>query len=258
MSDAFLSPSSEMGGWPHLIVTYPTSPENIKPLLFPGFELADTSNVTLRFYQMPVGGVPEYGLVVSVDASYKGQKGAFTLAYTIDQEEAVSISVECTGQPKYLGEIDYYRLGEKIVAECRHQDYRFAGYKGNVTGPIEHTMDSEDYEFWVKYQRTVDYQGFDFPPHVVTVKRTGLEVVSCEAVDGELTLRESPWDPVAELLPVEGEVTAIMRRHKMTGRTVEMGDALDAEACKARMDCIGSTRWPGLWGGPKRHLDFGG
>ena len=73
---------------------------------------------------------------------------------------------------------------------------------------------------------------------------------------GELILRESPWDPIAELLPMTGAAMAQLVTNQMTGRDIQLAGPLDPEAFWPFMDTIGSSRWPGAMGGPKREIDF--
>ena len=102
--------------WPMLKLSYDTSPDRIAALLPPGIERSDTSKVHLTVYCFPVPDVPEYGVLINVDADYKGEKGFYTLGYGIDQESAVFISRDRNGQPKYPCEIDYYRMLDKVHA----------------------------------------------------------------------------------------------------------------------------------------------
>ena len=261
MADAskdLLTNPGEVGGWPGLRITYATDPEAIAKLLPPGIEPAEKPTVHLRFYQMPVLGAPEFGCIVAVAARYRGETGRYAIAYTIDQEEVVQISYETTGQPKYYGRVEYYRMGDKVRAGATHQGYRFVEFEGRVTGPtpLPESLD-DDYEYWVKWMRTVDRteKAFDFPPHVVTVTTSGREAVHREHVEGELTLRESPWDPIANLLPIRGDVSAELSMDTAKSRVIELAGALDPVECWPYVDTIGTTRWPGLIGGPKRKID---
>jgi acetoacetate decarboxylase len=73
-----------------------------------------------------------------------------------------------------------------------------------------------------------------------------------ETVEGELSLLHSPWDPIAEYLPVEGPVTAQLATDGWLGREITLAGPLDPEAYWPFSDTIGGSRWPGQMGGPKR------
>lgn len=247
----------DIRSWPVLQVRYPTDPDKIAALLPPGIEPSDESNVILGFYQVPVPDEPENGLMLSVDANYRGVKGEYTICYAIDQEAAVYMSTDMTGQPKCLADVEYYRLGDSVKARCSHQRYTFAEFKGRATGEVTKPASLEDrHEWWVKVLPAVEAdKKYDFPPHVVTVV-TGFEPVAHQEVKGELILRDSPWDPITTLLPQKGDCTAALVTNKMTKREIQLADPIDPEAFAPHLETISSSRWPGVLGGPQREVDF--
>ena len=244
---------AEIGGWPILRIEYPTDPKRIAALLPPGIEPADTSNVHLSIYNVPVADEPEYGVVVKVDASYRGTKGGYALAYGIDQESAVYISKDTNGQPKFLAEIEYFRNGDSVRARCTHHGYTFLEFKGTTTGQVPLPGAFTDRDYWIKVSRAVGFaeKSYDFPPHVVVVK-ADYQPVHRVDVKGELRLLESPWDPIAELLPIRGEIRAQLTLDQSMARSITLEGALDPDAFWPHLDTIGSSRWPGTRGGPKR------
>ncbi len=243
----------EIGGWPILRIDYPTDPKCIAALLPPGLEPADTADVHLSIYNVPVSDEPEYGVVVKVDALYRGTKGGYALAYGIDQESAVYISKDTNGQPKFLAEIEYFRNGDGVRARCGHAGYTFIEFQGRTKGAAALPGSFTDRDYWIKVSRAVGFaeKSYDFPPHVVVVK-ADYEPVHRIAVEGELRLLESPWDPIATLLPVRGAVRAQLTLDRPIERSITLEGALDPDAFWPFVDTIGSSRWPGSRGGPKR------
>jgi acetoacetate decarboxylase len=243
----------DIAGWPILKIDYPTDPKRIAALLPPGLEPSAESNVHLSIYCVPVPDEPEYGVVVKVDADYRGTQGAYALAYGIDQESAVYISKDTNGQPKFLAEIEYYRMGEAVRARCTHHGYTFLEFKGKAAGPAKLPASQLEHEWWIKVSRAVGgaEKSYDFPPHVVMVK-AGYQPIYREKVEGELRLLESPWDPIAELLPMRGAATAYLSTAMPTSREITLEGRLDPDAFWPFVDTIGSSRWPGTWGGPRR------
>ena len=61
--------------WPMLKLDYDTNPDNIKALVPPGIEASTRSQVHLTVYHFPVPDVPEFGILMTVDADYKGEEG---------------------------------------------------------------------------------------------------------------------------------------------------------------------------------------
>jgi hypothetical protein len=157
------------------------------------------------------------------------------------------------GQPKYPCEIDYYRMGDAVRARATHQGYTFLEFHGKTTGVAPTPPAHMEHEWWVKVSRAVGgaEKSYDFPPHVVQVK-TGFQTTHVEKVEGKLSLLESPWDPIARLLPVRGEVKAHLRSAMPTSREITLEGALDPEAYWPFSDTIGGSRWIGSMGGPKR------
>ena len=192
-----------------LKIAYATDPDCIARLLPPGIEPASEPEVRLTVYHFPVVGEPECGLVVNVAAAHDGVEGEYSLAYAIDQEQAVFVSRELWGQPKFLADVRYFRLGDRVEAAVTHKGHTFFAYRGTVAGDdVPGEVTAVD-EWWIKWARAVDMaQGrYDLPPRVVRVHaeyRTAFQQV----LDGQLTLRDSPWDPLASALPVRGEVAA--------------------------------------------------
>ena len=189
-SEAPMSRPGEVAGWPKLVVTYETEPGSSGPLLPPGLKpLGDT--VTIGVYCVPILGEPEYGISVKVPAEWNGVEGAYNLGMGIDQEAAVHISAELNGQPKFLCDIDFYRLGDHVGARATHQGYTFVEYQGDVTGvgaPV--AGDFTEHEWWTKYSRAIGgaEKEYDFAPVVVDVATT-FEQVHVEELDGDLLLR---------------------------------------------------------------------
>ena len=239
--------------WPLLKLVYRTDADRIAALLPPGIDPGKQPNVRLNVYNFPVPDEPEYGILITVDAEYKGTPGGYTLGYAIDQEAAVFISRDMNGQPKYLADVTYYRVGPRVVARGTHQGYTFLDFQGQVSGPDPGPERYEENEWWIKVSRAVGgaEKSYDFPPHVVRVKST-YGTAHREAVDGELLLADSPWDPINELLPLREMVSAHLDWPSFLGREITLEGTLDPDAFWPYVDTIGGSRWPGQMGGPRR------
>lgn len=240
--------------WPMLKLAYDTDRERIADLLPPGITTSDTSQVHLTVYCFPVPDVPEYGILVNVDADYRGEKGYYTLGYGIDQESAVFISRDRNGQPKYPCQIDYYRMLDAVHARCTHQGYTFLEFDGKATEPLDHPAEHTETEFWIKVSPGVGMlpdTTYDLPPHVVRV-HTKYGTAFNQNVEGTLTLHDSPWDPIKALLPIESDVSARLWTPSSFERDIALAGELDGEAFAPFVDTISGSRWPGQMGGPRR------
>lgn len=243
----------EIMNWPILKLAYRTDADKIKALLPPGFEPGAEPIVRLNIYNVPVPDEPEYGVFITVDANYRDMEGAYAIGYGIDQEAAIMISREMNGQPKFPSEITYYRMGDRITARCSHQGYTYIEFSGNVTGALDERPEYELNEWWVKSSRAVGgaEKSYDFPPHAVRVKSTyGTQYL--EEVEGELTLLDSPWDPIHALLPQRELISARLDTPLFLGRDISLEGALDPDAFWPYVDTIGGSHWPGEMGGPPK------
>ena len=189
-------------------------------------------NVNLTIYNFPVNDEPEYGVVTTVDADYNGIKGEFAISYGIDQESAIFVSLQLNGQPKSPCDITYYRLNNRVVARCTHQGYTFIEFDGTVTGtdPIPATI--EQNEWWIKVSLAAGlFPGadYDYPPHVVRVHST-FGTAWQENVEGALKFGDSPWDPIADRLPLREVISSKLWTPTFLGREITTVGALDPVA----------------------------
>ena len=252
-AEALKSNPGEIAGWPKLVVKYTTDESNIAPLLPPGLTAIDNV-VQVGVYCIPILNEPEYGCSIKVSAEWNGVAGQYNLGMGIDQEAAVHNSGEINGQPKFLCDIDYFRLGDHVGARATHQGYTFFEYSGDVSGPGDVVAgDFTEHEWWTKYSRAIGNleKEYDFAPVVVDVATT-FEQKHVENLEGEMILRDSPWDPVARHLPCNEVVSAQLVTHQAKARNISNAGPLDADAFWPHADTIGGSRWPGERGGPRR------
>jgi acetoacetate decarboxylase len=244
----------EIANWPILKIRYRTDADKIAALLPPGIEPGDEPNVSVNIYNVPVPDEPEMGVLIAVDADYRGTKGFYTIGLGIDQEAAIAISRDMNGQPKYPSEITYYRMGDTITARATHQGYTYLEFEGTVTGVASDFPQYEENEWWVKSSRAVGgaEKTYDFPPHVVHVKST-YSTTYRENVDGNLRLLDSPWDPIAKMLPINELLSAQLETAAWLGRDINLAGELNPEAFWPFVDTIGGSHWPGESGGPIRN-----
>ena len=250
------SPTSkpgEIAGWPKLQIVYRSDADRIADLLPPGFTAGPNPFVHINIYNVPVLGEPEYGVSTKIEASYDGMAGYYTLGLGIDQEAAIFISQELNGQPKFPCAITFFRLGDHVEARCTHQGYTFLEYRGEANATVAPGADYAENEWWIKSSRAVGgvEKSYDFAPHVVRVATTN-RVTHIEAVDGDLLLRDSPWDPYTDLLPLRELLSTQLVTQTQPSRSITLAGPLDPLAFWPYADTIGGSRWPGERGGPRR------
>jgi acetoacetate decarboxylase len=81
---------------------------------------------------------------------------------------------------------------------------------------------------------------------------TDNRVLHREPIDGAIMLRDSPWDPYTDLLPMREQVSAALVRSEQTRREITLAGPLDPIAFWPYADVISGSRWPGERGGPRR------
>ena len=182
--------------WPMLKIAYPTDSTRVAALLPPGIDAPEEAEVRLTVYHFPVGAEPELGLVVNVTATYEGVEGEYSLAYAIDQEQAVFISRELWGQPKFLAKVRYFRLVNQVEAAVTHKGHTFFEYRGTLSGVDEPGEVTEVNEWWIKCARSVTMRPneYDYPPRVVRVYakyRTAFQ----QSVEGRADATRQPLGP---------------------------------------------------------------
>jgi acetoacetate decarboxylase len=245
---------AEIAGWPLLKLVYRTDPDRIADLLPPGITPSRDPHVHLNIYCVPVNGEPEYGVSTKVPADYDGREGYYSLGLGIDQESAIFISREMNGQPKFPCSIRYFRLGDAVHASCTHQGHTFLEFRGDVTGTVDDPSgEYTEHEWWIKVSRAVGgaEKEYDFSPHVVRVTTVN-DTAHVEELDGELVLRDSPWDPYTELLPMREQLSARLVTPIHRAREIVLEGELDPIAFWPYVDTIGGSRWPGERGAPRR------
>jgi len=241
----------ELINWPMLKVVYRTDKDRIASLLPPGIEPGEDPHVNVTIYNVPILDAPEYGVVINVNADYDGTPGEYTLGIGINQEHVIYPSQERWGQPKFFADTHYWRMMDAVEARVIHAGHTFIEFKGRVVGAQEPVEDADQNEWWIKSMRDVDFTPgqYDFPPHVVHVySRYG--TAHLEKVEGELTLRESKWDPIATLLPLREQVSAHLWTPTFLDRQIKLSGKLDGEKFWPFADTIGGSRWPGVNGAP--------
>jgi len=244
--------AAEIAGWPMLRLVYRTDPQAVADLLPPGFE-PGAPEVHVNVYNVPVKGEPEYGVSTKIPATFDGIPGFYGIGIGIDQESAIFISQEINGQPKFPCATVFFREGDRVVARCTHAGYTFLEFEGDVTGAVEDPSgEVEQNDWWIKVSRAVGNaeKQYDFPPHVVRV-HTIDDTAHEEIVDGVLTLRDSPWDPYTELLPMREQLSARLVSPIHLHREITLAGPLDPIAFWPHADTIGGSRWPGDRGGPR-------
>jgi acetoacetate decarboxylase len=212
--------ATSTGAWSTTMVAiYETDPEIVAAVLPPPLEPPDEAlvRVTIASVDMQKPGIPIFGAATfAVMARHEGTKGDYALVMAMSTEQSVIGGRETFGEPKKIGEITLERDGDQVVGKVTRLGTTFIEVSGKVTEELATPPDGRRTSFYFKFLPSPAGKGFDAEPSLVYCYRDE-ETRTLEAVSGEVTLRESRFDPVADL-PVRRlrEITIAECKSKQT------------------------------------------
>jgi len=160
--------------------------------------------------------------IFGVRASYDGAEGIYLLTMPMTAEQAVIPGRETYGEPKKIAAIDFTAEGDRVAARVTRMGIPYLGVAGTL-GESLGAREFTEIAYCVKaFPSCEKGKGFDQEPLLVRLEwRHHQERV--QRVAGALTLRESPFDPVADF-----PVRRLVRLEYEVGRTESSGSVLRA------------------------------
>lgn len=147
----------------------------------------------------------EAGLFILAD--YKGEIGTYCLSMPITDDIGMALGREICGLPKKMANIDFKKDGDSFKGTISRQGIEFFNVKANINGKLNSEGAQELIDkfygrglpmFNIKYSKAIDGSGFDLKPTLV--KQSAISEISfMKATEVEISMRESPHDPWAEL-----------------------------------------------------------
>ena len=201
--------ATSVGAWStSLTAIYETDPEVVASVLPPPLEPTDRPLVRVSVATVDLGrGMPPFGAgTFAVQAHHEGTIGNYPLLMPMTTEQAVIGGRETFGEPKKLAEVTLERAssdgvperpGSTIVGTVTRLGTTIIEVRGTVGAEIS-TDDEQRTDFYFKFLRSPDGKGFDSEPALVYCHREETSRTA-SAVDGEIILRESRFDPVVDL-----------------------------------------------------------
>ena len=212
--------ATSTGAWStSLVAIYETDPDVIAAVLPPPLEPPDDplARVTIATVDMGRPGIPVFGAATfAVMARHEGTVGDYALVMPMSTEQSVIGGRETFGEPKKIGEITLERDGARVSGKVSRLGTTFLEVHGTVTEQLPSPPDGRRTSFYFKFLPAPDGKGFDSEPSLVYCYRDET-TRSLERVDGEVLLRESRFDPVADI-PVRAirEITIAERRSRQS------------------------------------------
>jgi acetoacetate decarboxylase len=182
-----------------LVATYETDPDAIAAVLPPPLSPPTEPLVRLTIATVDVGrGYPIFGAgTFAVHARHEDVDGDYALVMPMTTEQAVIGGRETFGEPKKLAEISLDRDGDNVRGHFTRMGTTFVEILGKVTGEVEPSPDRTRTSFYLKFLPSPSGKGFDGEPMLVYCRRDE-KTRTMWNVDGEVILRDSRFDPVAD------------------------------------------------------------
>jgi acetoacetate decarboxylase len=183
-----------------LVATYETHPGAIAAVLPPPLSPPAEPLVRVTIATVDVGrGYPIFGAgSFAVHARHDEVDGDYALVMPMTTEQAVVGGRETFGEPKKLAEIHLDRDGNGVHGWFARMGVTFVEVAGTVNAELPQTPDRTRTSFYFKFLPSPTGKGFDGDPMLVHCRRDE-KTRTRWRVDGEITLRESRFDPVADL-----------------------------------------------------------
>ena len=209
---------TSVGAWSTVLVaTFETDPAILASVLPRPLEPSATPLAKVTFATVDIPGLTTFGAgSVSVQCSHEGTLGYYCLVMPMSTEQSVIGGRETFGEPKKLGQVAVELNGDSVRGTMARMGVTFAEFAGHTTETLEVPAPQTRTDFYFKALPAPDGKGLDADPSLVYCTRE--ETVRWgKACEGELDLRDSRFDPVADLPVLSlvgvtvGERSAIQR-----------------------------------------------
>ncbi|WP_405654565.1 acetoacetate decarboxylase family protein [Streptomyces sp. RK9] len=208
-----------------VVAVWESDPDVVAAVLPPPLKPAGRPLVRAGISRVELAGYPLGAGSVAVAAEHGGVAGWYPLVMPMTHERALTGGREVFGEPKKLGDVTVERDGLVVRAAMARHGIAFVEVRGAVSGSLPLPEPTRKTDFYFKFLPAVDGSGFDTDPVLVHCVREE-RVRRLESVTGDVVLRESMYDPVADL-PVRRlvELTIGEKTSDQRGRVVERVDA---------------------------------
>ncbi|MER6222911.1 acetoacetate decarboxylase family protein [Streptomyces sp900105755] len=210
-----------------VVAVWETDPDAVAAVLPPPLKPAGRPLARVSVSKVELPGYPLGAGSFAVAAAHGTVEGWYPLVMPMTRERALTGGREVFGEPKKLGEVTVEREGARIRAVLARHGVAFVEVRGTVDGPLPLPEPAPKTDFYFKFLPAVDGSGFDGDPLLVHCVREE-KVRRLERVTGEVILRESAYDPVADL-PVL-RLLDLTLGEKTSGQRGRIAERVDAQA----------------------------
>ena len=207
-------------------VVWETDLDVIKAVLPPPLEPSEAT-ARIRFATVDMGtGIPLFGAGwFGVRARHGRVEGEYALFMPMTTEQATVGGRETYGEPKKIGAVSIAVDGNNLTARFERMGFTLAEVTGTLGAEID-IPPRDKVDFYFKCSPSPDGKGFDTEPALVHVRRHE-EAREGLAIDGRLTLGDSPIDPIADI-PV-GRIVSMQYAQVATTQEGEVVERVPAD-----------------------------
>ncbi|MCP3983339.1 MAG: acetoacetate decarboxylase family protein [bacterium] len=185
-------------------VSYETDPALVAAVTPRPLEPTERPEVCVTFSHVAMHITPEYtfeigSAIFGVRTRYDGTEGIYLITMPMTTEQAVVPGRETYGEPKKIADIDFSVEGDRVCSKVTRMGVPYLEVQGTL-GESLGARKLTDFGFCYKALPSCEQgAGFDSDPLLVQLewKHTHSDVRKID--NGELILRESPFDPVVDL-----------------------------------------------------------
>lgn len=210
-----------------VVALWESDPDAVAAVLPPPLKPTGRPLVRVNISKVELPGYPLGAGSFAVAAAHDGVEGWYPLVMPMTHERALIGGREVFGEPKKLGEVTVERDGLVVRAVLARHGIAFVEVRGAVSGDLPLPEPVQKTDFYFKFLPSVDGSGFDTDPVLVHCLRNE-KVRRLERVTGDVVLRESMYDPVADL-PVR-ELLEITIGEKTTDQRGKVVERVDGQA----------------------------
>ncbi len=148
---------------------------------------------------MEIPGIPVFGAGwFGVQARHGDRVGEYPLFMPMTTEQSTVGGRETYGEPKKLADVWVRRAGDEVEAGVARMGFTVCEIRGRITD-TRPPYQRQKVDFWFKLSPSAEVVGgLDQDPLLVYGEKVERARVH-EGIDGEVILKDSPLDPVADL-----------------------------------------------------------
>lgn len=183
-----------------ITAVYETDPELVAAILPKPLEPGPEPlvRITITTVKMPIG--PAFGAGwIGVQARHGDVIGEYPVFMPMTTEQSVIGGRDTYGEPKKIGDVRATRDGDRVEGSIARMGFTICEVRGRISEARE-PYDRRKTDFWFKVSPSAERPGeLDQDPLLVYGEKTEKARLH-ETIDGEVVLKDSPLDPIADLV----------------------------------------------------------